>query len=213
MALHHLAGGNIVPLYTAPQPTAYDPALPSDQRRDALLAALPVSLQSILTNGVARRACFDSTNGFIDTKEIWAPPAVIEPADVNAASRALAEIEREILAPVDPGWLLARLLALFSHCPPRSVPLDPAVEEMVARDWAEDLSEYPRWAIDQAVRSWRRTKKWRPTIVEMRALCEEMVSAERTLATRLRRIAASPTATERQHEMRTMVAGAVRRMG
>ena len=117
-----------------------------------------------------------------------------ESIHTEAATRALAAIEHEIQAPVDPGWLLARLLALFAHCPPRSTPLDPAVERMVASDWAEDLGEYPQWAVDQAVRVWRRTKKWRPTIMEMRALCDEAVANERGLAERLRQIAVAKQA-------------------
>jgi len=65
---------------------------------------------------------------------------------------------------------------------------------MVASDWAEDLGEYPQWAVDQAVRVWRRTKKWRPTIMEMRALCDEAVANERGLAERLRQIAVAKQA-------------------
>lgn len=212
MAHPHPVGGNVVPLHTTPLPTVYDPALPTDQRRDALLAALPASLQTMLTSGLTRRACFDGTDGFTDLRETWSPPAIIEPADAETASRVLIEIEREILAPVDPAWLLARLLALFAHCPPRSAPLDPAVEAMVAGDWAEDLGEYPRWAVDQAARTWRRTRKWRPTVTEMRTLCDEAVATERTLADRLRRIAAAPAAAGRLQEVRALAAGGVRRM-
>ncbi len=55
----------------------------------------------------------------------WSPPAVIDPANAEAAIRALAAIEDEILVPVDPGWLLARLLALFAHCPAAFDPTRP----------------------------------------------------------------------------------------
>ncbi len=187
------ASGNVVPLLASP-PAAYDPALPARQRQAALLEGLPETLRAIVIGRVTQRACFDGADGFTGLRETWSPPAVVEPADAEAASRASAEIAMEILAPVDPGWLLARLLALFAHCPPRSVPLDPAVEQMVAGDWAADLGEYPQWAVDQAVRIWRRTRKWRPTITEMRALCDEAVAAERSLADRLRRIAAASSA-------------------
>ncbi|WP_143272995.1 hypothetical protein [Azospirillum palustre] len=179
---------NIVPLHASPL-AVYDPTLPPDQQHGALVGALPETLQAIVGNGTSR-ACFDDLGGFVGMRETWSPPAIVDPADAEAAARALAVIEREILAPVDPGWLLARLLALFAHCPPRSTPLDPAVERIVASDWAEDLGEYPQWSVDQAVRVWRRTKKWRPTIMEMRALCDEAIAIERTLAERLRQIAA-----------------------
>ncbi|WP_137107804.1 hypothetical protein [Azospirillum argentinense] len=179
---------NIVSLHALPS-AAYDPMLSIDQRHSALVSALPETLQAIVGRGM-RHACFDDVGGFVGMRETWSPPAAVDPAVAEAATRALAAIEHEILAPVDPAWLLARLLALFAHCPPRSTPLDPAVERMVASDWAEDLGEYPQWAVDQAVRVWRRTKKWRPTIMEMRSLCDEAVATERTLAERLRQIAA-----------------------
>ena len=204
---------NIVPLHALPS-AIYDPTLPPAQRHGALVAALPETLQAIVCTGT-RRACFDDVGGFVGMRETWSPPAVVDPADAEAATRALAAIEREILAPVDPCWLLARLLALFAHCPPRSTPLDPAVERMVASDWAEDLGEYPQWAVDQAVRVWRRTKKWRPTIVEMRALCDEAVTTERAMVERLRQIAATkPAGTARAggHNIQAIGEMAIRRM-
>ncbi|WP_147395335.1 hypothetical protein [Azospirillum cavernae] len=204
---------NIVPLHASPS-AVYDPTLPPAQRHGALVGALPETLQAIVGNGTSR-ACFDDLGGFVGMRETWSPPAVVDPADAEAAARALAVIEREILAPVDPGWLLARLLALFAHCPPRSAPVDPAVERMVASDWAEDLGEYPQWAVDQAVRVWRRTKKWRPTIMEMRALCDEAVTPELTLAERLREIAAAKSATAGRAggpDIRSMAGRAIRRM-
>lgn len=206
--------GNIVPLHTPPL-AVYDPTQPPSQRHAALLGGLPESLQAMVTGGITQRACFDEAGGFNELRETWFPPTIVEPADANAAARALATIDHEILAPVDPGWLLARLLALFAHCPPRSNPLDPAVERMVASDWAEDLGEYPQWAVDQAVRIWRRTKKWRPTIMEMRALCDEAVATERTMAERLRQIAAvKPGGAVREggRDVRALAGRAIRRM-
>lgn len=212
MARPHPAA-NIVPLHASPS-AIYDPALPPAQRHGMLVSALPETLQAIVGNGTSR-ACFDDLGGFVGMRETWSPPAVVDPADAEAAARALAAIEHEILAPVDSGWLLARLLALFAHCPPRSTPLDPAVERMVAGDWAEDLGEYPQRAVDQAVRVWRRTKKWRPTIMEMRALCDEAVATERSLAERLRQIATvKPAGSGRAggQSVQALVGRAVRRM-
>lgn len=205
---------NIVSSHASP-PVVYDPTLSPDQRRVALLKGLPEALQSVLTGEITQRACFDDADGFVGMWEKWSPPTIVEPANADAATTALAVIEREILVPVDPGWLLGRLLALFAHCPPRSVPLDPAVERMVAGDWAEDLGEYPQWAVDQAVRIWRRTKKWRPTIMEMRALCDEAIATERTLAERLRQIAAAKSAgtgREGGRDLRFLAERALRRM-
>lgn len=108
-----------------------------------------------------------------------------------------------------------RRFLLLNRGHPHTTPLDPAVERMVASDWAEDLGEYPQWAVDQAVRVWRRTKKWRPTIMEMRVLCDEAVATERTLAERLRHIAAvKPGEADRavRRDIRVLAGRAIRRM-
>jgi len=103
------------------------------------------------------------------------------------ARRTLHELEYSVLAPAEPDRLLGRVLALLSHYPAKG--LTPDVEQLVAMDWVEDLGEFPVWAIDAAARAWRRTKKWRPSIAEMRALCEEACAQERVMAQRLRQIA------------------------
>lgn len=87
------------------------------------------------------------------------------------------------LAPAPTDHVLARVLALLSHYPAKG--MTPDVERMVALDWAEDLGEYPAWAIDATARAWRRSKKWRPSIAEMRALCDDLCAGERRLAARL----------------------------
>ena len=76
--------------------------------------------------------------------------------------------------------------------------MTPEVEQMVALDWAEDLDEFPNWAIDQAARTWRRTKKWRPSIAEMRALCKEACAQERLIVEWLRAIVRASSVTQQQ---------------
>lgn len=62
-------------------------------------------------------------------------------------------------------------------------------------DWADDLGEFPAWAIDHAARIWRRTRKWRPSIAEIRSLCEDACASERALADRLRAVVQAGEAT------------------
>ncbi len=78
------------------------------------------------------------------------------------------------------------MLALLSHY--RSEPNPPAVETMVAEDWAEDLKEFPVWAIAEAARWWRRNRRFRPQICEIRKLCEDAVGDAPLVRDRLRAI-------------------------
>jgi hypothetical protein len=165
------------------------PAAPSPSKPvEALLAALPEPLQAALAQGRAARRSLFSDAGFQDVDEDWSPPAVVTPAQAGLARRALENLRREVLAPAPPERLLARVLALLSHFPMKG--LSAEVEQMVALDWAEDLGEFPIWAVDQAARVWRRTRKWRPSIAEMRDLCRDACREERRLADRLRLLAA-----------------------
>jgi hypothetical protein len=155
----------------------------------ALLAALPEPLQAALAQGRATRRSLFSDAGFQDVEEDWSPPVAVTPAQAGLARRALENLRREVLAPAPPERLLARVLALLSHFPMKG--LSAEVEQMVALDWAEDLGEFPIWAVDQAARVWRRTRKWRPSIAEMRDLCRDACREERRLADRLRLLAAT----------------------
>jgi len=93
---------------------------------------------------------------------------------------------------------------------------------LLAMDWADDLGEFPAWAIDHAARVWRRSRKWRPSIAEIRSLCEDACAAERALADRLRAVAqAGEAASDNESDGRSdgrgapvhrLLTGAVRRM-
>ena len=155
-----------------------------------------------------RRSRF-SDNGFDGLLEEWTPPALVTPALAAAAGAALEGLRRGPLAPAATDRLLARILALLSHYPAKG--LSPEVEQMVALDWAEDLGEFPAWAVDHAARVWRRTRKWRPSIAEMRDLCQQACAGERAIAQRLAQLAAQNAAPV--DKVRALAAGAVRRMG
>jgi hypothetical protein len=117
--------------------------------------------------------------------EEWTPPPVLNEDLMREVEQLLAELER-VLEPAEAGPLLTRVLTLLSHY--RSEPNPPAVETMMAEDWAEDLGGFPLWAVAQASRWWRRNRRFRPQICEMRKLCEEAVGDAHTLRDRLRAI-------------------------
>ena len=178
----------VMPLHPPPA-LPFDPARPAADRSRSILAALPEPLRDLLAAGRTLRRSRFAEDGFDGVAESWAAPAGVTASQAAMARRALDELERTVLAPADPGHLLARVLALLSHFPAKAV--SPEVERMIALDWAEDLGEFPAWAVDEAARGWRRTRKWRPSIAELRAACAAACAGERELAARLRTVAQS----------------------
>lgn len=202
-------------------PLPFDPAAPAHERGLALASALPVPLRTVLASGRVERRPRFGDRGFDGVTEDWSPPDGVTAQHALMARRALDELTGSILAPATPDHLLARILALLSHYPAKGTA--PEVEHLVALDWAEDLGEFPAWAVDAAARTWRRTQKWRPSIAEMRALCEEACAPEWALARRLSVIAVAGSASAdgagggtghgRAGRLRALAGGAVRRMG
>jgi hypothetical protein len=105
--------------------------------------------------------------------------------EARIAGEFLRAVEA-VMVPVDKGRLLTRVLALLSHY--RADPNPPEVEYAIAEDWADDLGEFPVWAVEEAARQWRRSKKFRPQICEIREACERLTVRERTLLGRLRQL-------------------------
>lgn len=168
-------------------PLPFDPAMPAETRDRLLRKSLPEPLRAALETGRTVRRSRFSDDGFSGIAEDWVPPDGITAAQAALARRALAEMQATVLAPAPVNHLLARILALLSHYPAKGT--TPEVEQMLAMDWAEDLGEFPAWAVDSAARLWRRTRKWRPSIAEMRSLCEDACAGERALAERLAAVA------------------------
>ncbi|KAA0585931.1 hypothetical protein J2848_006858 [Azospirillum lipoferum] len=189
---------------------AFDPTLPAPQRRIRLTAALPPPLPELLAQGRTDRRPRFGEDGFDGMIELWSPPSGVTPAQAALARQTLEELSGTVLAPADSDHLLGRVLTLLSHFPAKG--LSPEVERMMALDWADDLGEYPAWVIDAAARNWRRSRKWRPSIAEMRTLCEEICAPERALADRLQSLAdAAPDPCV--PDPRALATGALRRMG
>lgn len=197
---------------------SFNAALSPQERERALLDGLPEPLQAALAAGATTRRSRFTDDGFDGVTEEWTPPPSLTTAQVAMARRALEELRRDALSPAAPDRLLGRVLALLSHYPAKTTA--PEVEQMIALDWAEDLGEFPAWAVDQAARVWRRTRKWRPSIAEMRALCDEACRRERRLADRLALLAAAKPDADRaggrdaptSEPIGALAARAVRRM-
>ena len=167
-------------------PLPFDPAKAPAERYSLLVASFPEPLQQVIAAGRLEQRPRFGENGFEGLQQIWSPPRTVSAREAGMALRVLSDLEASVLLPAEPDHQLGRVLALLSHFPAKG--LTPDVEQLVAMDWVEDLCEFPAWAIDDAARMWRRTKKWRPSIAEMRALCEEACASERAMAQRLRQI-------------------------
>nr|WP_295833550.1 hypothetical protein [uncultured Azospirillum sp.] len=200
----------VVPL-RAGLPAGYDPGRPATERREALLSALPPTLRPLVQDRSLGGSRFASDGSYLGPTTLWTPPAAVETRTAQAAATIAADIERTILAPCDPAHLLARVYSVFAHCAPKA-PLPPEVEALVAADWAEDLGEFPSWVIDAAARQWRRSSRFRPSIAEMRALCEDLCRPERRLVERLMTIAQHVGAKAQSSPLVAVLGNAVQRM-
>ena len=75
------------------------------------------------------------------------------PQDQLPAKADVERVSGKLMVPVEPVWCLARIAALLSPYYEKDTPQ--GVREMEAEDWREALSEFPRWAIERAVRWWK----------------------------------------------------------
>jgi hypothetical protein len=145
------------------------------------LPPVPDTIATLL-NPQDARFRFTETSYYV--VERWRPVPMNQPQAY--AAREYLHLVETVMEPMDKGLLLTRILALLSHYRPDPNP--PEVEYAIAQDWAEDLGEFPGWVVEEAARQWRRTKKFKPQICEMREACERIAARERTLLDRLRRL-------------------------
>jgi len=98
--------------------------------------------------------------------------------------------------PANSTWVLARIAALLSPYYEKDVPQ--AVRMMEAEDWAEALSDYPQWAIQNAVRWWKSEhnadRRRRPMEGDIAAACRKEMDAVRAAAFILSQPLAPPPA-------------------
>lgn len=60
---------------------------------------------------------------------------------------------KQLSAPADPAWIMARVLALLTPYFTANIP--ETVRRIEAEDWMAALKAYPHWAIEKAVRWWK----------------------------------------------------------
>jgi hypothetical protein len=170
--------------HLAPVPAQNNPPMASTGRGHPVIPTPPASVMDALRGGVVESRMLFPEHGAVRELETWRAPRV--------AGRELEEVQMHLscvekaLAPADPGDLLARILALLSHY--RLEAHSEQVEERIADDWLDDLGGYPMWVVETAAKQWRRTKKFKPQICEMIALCEAEVGRNQIVRDRLRSI-------------------------
>ncbi|USQ74172.1 hypothetical protein NF552_22550 (plasmid) [Roseomonas mucosa] len=194
-------------LAAAGHPATSDPA----PRGKSDIPKVPEAVARVIEAGVLERRLLFPESGGSRVVERWQPVAVRRDDVLEEVRAHLADLEAA-LQPADRGALLARLLALLSHY--RAEPNPPQVEQMMADDWAEDLGEFPMWAIEDACKVWRRTRKWKPQIVEVLALCRDAVGDAAQRRDRLRAVADASTAARNplSERMRMVAATTFRRV-
>lgn len=117
----------------------------------------------------------------------WVPPPLAN--DERQAVAALADAYDAALAPGAPERIAARIAGLLAHWRGRDG-LSDGEQTMLAADWMAVIGEYPEWAVHEAAADWLRFNRYRPTIAEMRLLCDDAIRADRTTLALLRRVAA-----------------------
>lgn len=168
------------------------PTIPAAKSTVAF-AVMPVS------RAVARLIAANSTHSrFVDdvfagAVERWRPPATVPADTIPDLQRQLSLLD-EALLPAPRPALLARILGLLAHY--RHEALPERLEMAVADDWADDLAEFPQWAIEDACQQWRRhpTKyRYKPLPGDIRNLCEELVEKPAVMRSRVRAMLAKTT--------------------
>ncbi len=139
------------------------------QDRPGLPPASPAVAAAVEAGVKSRRLLFPE-NGPARSVETWKAPLIEDKKVGEAIWSRLKELDRFLQA-AERREIMARALVLLSHYRPSGNA--EKVEQGLADDWAEDLGSYPLWAINEAARRWRRTKKFKPQICELIELCDQ----------------------------------------
>ena len=117
------------------------------------------------------------------------------------------EADRIVLAltqPADSTWLMARCAALLS--PYFEKDIDAGIRKMDAEDWAAELGDFPKWAVEMAVRWWKSHKnpnrRKRPIEGDIADRCRVEMQAVRAAQISLR--TGIKVSEPRQHDERPM---------
>lgn len=150
-------------------------------------------------------------NDYADEIETFHPPAVVTAAEAAEARQALVAYDRH-LAPAPTARVIGRVTVALAHW---YVPDMPHVlAKGLMADWANDLGEFPEWAIEEAFAKWRRANSEKPRIADIRDLCQRAIRKAAHERHRLRaiiRVAEAP-AKPQADRAGGVVRSAVRRM-
>jgi len=106
-----------------------------------------------MTTEITTHRATELTPDRIDRGLEWLRRLPRLPQDQLPAKADVERVSSKLMEPVEPVWCLARVAALLSPYYEKETPQ--AVREMEAEDWREALAEFPRWAIERAVRWWK----------------------------------------------------------
>jgi hypothetical protein len=154
--------------------------MPTERRGAALTPLLPPALRRVLAFAIEAQAVAVEAGGGVRIVERpdWTPPSLDDETRGSAESWR-RRLDRH-LVPADPerlGFAVGRLLA--HRWRGRAEELSEGAQQAILTDWIDDLGEFPLWAVDEAMRTYRRTEEWAPTIAAIRRLCEAEVSEDR----------------------------------
>lgn len=113
----------------------------------------------------------------------WRPPPRV-PSEIAASLPILVRDREQWLSITDPEELAVIVAQLMLHYRQPERPEEQ--NELVFGDWLDDLAEYPTAVVREATREWRWAKKFRPTIAEMRDLCEGLLATKQRELLRLK---------------------------
>lgn len=146
----------------------------------ALTPSLPQDLRRVLALGVDSKIVDAEKGGGVELidRPDWVPPPIDDM--LNSQAKLFQQQLEGHLAPADGGRIGFAVGKFLAHrWRGRQDDISPEVQEALILDWVEDLAEMPMWAIENAIREWRRTQSWAPTIADIRIRCEREVEDDR----------------------------------
>ncbi|MEC4591627.1 hypothetical protein VPG91_11565 [Nitrospirillum amazonense] len=145
---------------------------------------MPDSVKRLLA-GAERKTIWGEDGQFDRVEDVWSLPATITDAEKAECRKALAAVDRH-LARANETMLAGRVASALAHYYVPDVPA--SVQAAVAEDWFRQVGEFPDWAIQMAFSRWLGMERRRPTIADIRDLCQRAVRQWRRRQERLRKI-------------------------
>jgi len=106
-----------------------------------------------MTTEITTHRATELTPDRIDRGLEWLRRLPLLPPEALPKKEDVLRVQKTLMTPCSGVWISARIAALLSPYYEKDIPQ--AVREMEAEDWREALAEFPRWAIERAVRWWK----------------------------------------------------------